>query len=173
MVRMALSDSFVRLLARLDPRLEDALHPHLPLVRDAIGSGVRFGDEVALNPQPLPPREILRLSTVQTARSAAEAAIAARLAGRDPGEVLDQVAEDWCGTPHGRIPWPRHWPHPWPPGDPSPFTEEIDSVAQSTQAHAALVFGTYAAGTADEELAARFRRLADRLEEAATTERQT
>jgi hypothetical protein len=46
-------------------------------------------------------------------------------------------------------------------------------VAQSVQAHAALVFGAYAAGIADEELSSVFRRLADRREEAAGTERQT
>jgi hypothetical protein len=170
---MAQSYSTLRLLARLDARLWEPLHPHLPLLRDAVASGTRLGDEVTLNPQPLPPRELLRVSTVQTARSVAEAAIAARFAGRDPADVLEPVSEDWCGTPHGRIPWPRHWPHPWPPGEPYPITDEVDRVAQSVQAHAALVFGAYAAGIADEELSSVFRRLADRLEEAAGTERQT
>ncbi|HEX6987369.1 MAG TPA: hypothetical protein VF170_18470, partial [Planctomycetaceae bacterium] len=84
---MVQSFATLRLLARLDPRLWEVVHPHLPLVRDAVRLGGRRGEEVFLNPQPLPPREIVRLATVHTARAVAEAAIAARFAGRDPGEV--------------------------------------------------------------------------------------
>src|SRR3954447_20121023 len=106
MARMAQSYASLQLLARLDPRLWEPLHPHLPVLGLAAGVRGRF-DQVELNPQPLPPREVVRLATVEAARAVADAAIAARLAGRDAREVLDQVAEDWCGTPTGRIPWPR------------------------------------------------------------------
>jgi hypothetical protein len=169
---MAKSFSTLRLLARLDPRLWELAHPDLPLFRDAAGVVTDRGERVGLNPQPLPPREVVRLATVRTARAVADAAIAARFAGRDPGEVLEQVSEDWCATPPGRIPWPRLWPHPWPPGEPYPIAAEIDGVAQGMQAQAALVFQSYADGIADEELSAVFTRLGDRLEEAASTDRQ-
>jgi hypothetical protein len=103
----------------------------------------------------------------------AEATIASQFAGRDPGEILQEVGDDWCLTPPGKIPWPRHWPHPWPPGEPYPIIEEIDQVAQSVQVQAALIFQSYAVGIADERLSAGFAKLADRLEEAALADRQT
>lgn len=169
---MAQSYAFLRLLARLDARLWEVVHPHLPVLHDAANVRGRF-DQVELNPQPLPPREVVRLATLEVARAAADAAIAAQLAGRDAREVLDQVAEDWCGTPTGAIPWPRHWPHPWPPGEPYPIVDEIDQVAQASQAYAALVFGAYADGIADEGLSASFAGVAERLEAAASTGRGT
>ena len=151
----------------------EIIHPHVPVLAESpAGRGSRF-DEVTLNPQPLPPREVVRLATIAAARAVADAAIAAQFAGRDAREVLDLVAEDWCGTGPVLIPWPRHWPHPWPPGDPYPIVEEIDSVAQASQAHAALVFGAYADGVADEGLAASFAGMAERLERAAGTQRGT
>lgn len=170
---MAQSVALLRLLARLDPRLEEVVHPHLPLVRELLAVRGTRVDQVELNPQPLPPRELVRVAAVEAARAAAEAAIAARLAGRDPGEVLAQVTDDWCGTAPGSIPWPRLWPHPWPPGDPYPIREEIDRVAQASQAYAAVVFGAYAEGIADEGLAAAFAGMAERLERAAITARGT
>jgi hypothetical protein len=173
MVLMPRSFDLLRLIARLDPTLEDAIHPNVPLLRTAIRSGARFGDEVALNPQPLPPRELLRMETVAVARAVAEAAIAAQFAGRDAREVLQEVGEDWCLTRPGTIAWPRHWPHPWPPGEPYPINDEVDLVAQAAQAQAAVVFQSYAAGIADEQLSAGFAELAERLEQAAFADRQT
>lgn len=169
---MAQSYAFLRLIARLDARLWEVLHPHLPMRGETPGARGRF-DQVELNPQPLPPREVVRVATVEAARAVAEAAIAAQFAGRDAREVLDRVAEDWCGTPTGQIPWPRHWPHPWPPGDPYPIAGEIDAVAQASQAYAALVFAAYAEGIADEGLSASFSGMAERLEAAASTPRGT
>ena len=168
---MARSTSVLRLLARLDPRLWELVHPNVPALHDAVYAAFRRGDEVSLNPQPLPPRELLRLETVAAARAVATAVIAAQFAGRDPRELLREVGDDWCGTGVGVIPWPRHWPHPWPPGDPYPITGEIDRMAQAVQAQASAVFGSYAASIADERLAESFGELADRLEEAALTER--
>jgi hypothetical protein len=170
---MAQSFALLRLLARLDPRLEEIVHPHLPLVRETLAARAGRFDQVELNPQPLPPHELVRVAALEAARAVAEAAIAAQFAGRDAREVLDEVADDWCGTSPGSIPWPRHWPHPWPPGDPYPISEEIDRVAQASQAYAALVFGAYAEGIADEGLAATFAGMAERLEGAAATARGT
>jgi hypothetical protein len=165
---MARSMSVLRALAHLDPRLRDLVNPNVPLLQ---GSG-RFGDEVFLNPQPLPPRERLLLETVAAARAVADAVIAAQFAGRDAREILQEVGDDWCPTRPGTIPWPRHRPHPWPPGEPYPIAEEIDQVAQGAQAAAGLVFESYAAGIQDERLATSFAELADRLEDAALTDRE-
>jgi hypothetical protein len=170
---MARSTSVLRLLAQLDPRLWELVHPNVPVLHEAASGGWRRGDEVSLNPQPLPPRELTRLETVAAARAVAGAVIAAQFAGRDARELLREVGDDWCGTGPGVIPWPRHWPHPWPPGDPYPIAGEIDRMAQAVQAQASAVFGSYAAGIADEQLAASFGELADRLEEAALTDRGT
>lgn len=163
--------SLLRILARFDPRLWEVVHPHLPVLRAWTPTGVGVADEVALNPQPLPPKELLRLETVHAARAVAEATIAARLAGRDSHEVLQEVGDDWCPTRPRTIPWPRYWPHPWPPSDPYPIADEIDRLAQAVQAQAASVFRSYAAGVADEQLAESFDQLAERLEESALTER--
>ncbi|MCW2702602.1 MAG: hypothetical protein JWQ37_597 [Blastococcus sp.] len=170
---MARSTSVLRLLASLDPRLWELVHPNVPVLDDAVRAGYRRGDDVALNPQPLPPHELLRLETLAAARAVAAAVIAAQFAGRDAREVLQEVGDDWCPTRPGVIPWPRHWPHPWPPGEPYPIVEDVDRMAQGVQAQAAVVFGSYAAGIADERLSAAFGELADRLEEAALTTRQT
>ncbi len=154
----------LRLLARLNPQLEDALHPHLPLVAVAAGRA----DLVTLNPQPLPPLELLRVAVAQTARSVADTAIAVQAGGRQVGPFLAQIADEWCGTTPGTIPWPRRWPRPGPP-DPGPLGPEIDRLAPAVQVQAALVFRLYAeAAAGDEELAGAFGALADRLEQAAT-----
>jgi hypothetical protein len=169
---MARSTTVLRLLSQLDPRLWELVHPNVPPLHDAVYAGRRRGDEVSLNPQPLPPHELTRLETVAAARAVAGAVIAAQFAGRDARELLREVGDDWCGTGPGVIPWPRHWPHPWPPGEPYPITGEIDLIAQAVQAQASAVFGAYAAAIADERLAESFGELADRLEEAALTQRQ-
>jgi hypothetical protein len=169
---MAGSRSVLRVLAQLDPRLWELVHPNVPVLQPGARVSRRFGDEVFLNPQPLPPRERSLMEAVVTARSVAEATIAAQFAGRDAGEILKEVADDWCGTQPTVIPWPRHWPHPWPPGEPYPITEEIDQVARGVQAAAAVVFESYATAIQDEGLSVSFAEVAGRLEEAALTLRQ-
>ena len=169
---MARSMRVLAVLARLDPRLWELVHPNVPVLQTGLRGNRRPGEEVFLNPQPLPPRERLLLETVSAARAVAEAVIAAQFAGRDAREILQEVGDDWCPTRPGVIPWPRHWPHPWPPGEPYPIAEEIDQVAQGAQAAAGLVFESYAAGIQDERLAPSFAELADRLEDAALTDRE-
>jgi len=82
------------------------------VLHEAVRSVHRRGGEVFLNPQPLPPRELLRLETLAAARAVAGAVIAAQFAGRGAREVLQEVGDDWCPTRPGVIPWPKHWPHP-------------------------------------------------------------
>jgi len=163
MANAVMTVQFIRLLARSRPILYELIDPHGPLQVLAGGGGAsNRSEEVSLNPQPLPPREVLRLAVLHTARGVAEATIAAQMAGRDAGEVLHEVGDDWCPTPPTpKIPWPRHWPFPWPPGEPYPIDPEL--AIPAIQAEAGLVFAAYAAGIADERLSTAFSDLADRL----------
>ncbi|MEW2139688.1 hypothetical protein AB0892_24425 [Streptomyces sp. NPDC005409] len=158
----------VRLVARIKPELWDGIEPHGPLFA-AAAAQVRSLDrrsDVALNPQPLPPRDLLRLAVLQTVKGVAESAIGAHQRGGDAGEILREVGDDWCPTrPHPKIPWPRNWPAPWPPGEPFPIDPQYATPA--VQAAAGLAFQGYADGIAAEKLSAVFAELADRLFDAA------
>ncbi|WP_371500789.1 hypothetical protein OG871_29030 [Kitasatospora sp. NBC_00374] len=146
-----------RLLTRLHPELWELFHPHVP----SVGVAERY-DLSAIDAHALPP--VVRISrTVRwTAGSVAQATIAADLAGRDAGDILREIADDWCGTGSGhRIPWPRRWPVPWPPGEPYPIDPK--ALTASVQAEAGLVFQSYADSIADERLSGAFAELADRL----------
>ncbi|WP_327683018.1 hypothetical protein [Kitasatospora sp. NBC_00458] len=155
-------------MGRLHPEAIDGIVPHLPVLgptrhvhlADAGGGGR------PLNPQPIPPGAAeLRLAVAATVNAVANAAITARLSDGDVGRILTEVGDDWCGTPHGRIPWPKHWPFPWPPGEPYPI--DWTYATPAVQAQAALTFQAYAGGIADEELGAAFGGLAERLADAA------
>ncbi|MCX4958463.1 hypothetical protein [Streptomyces virginiae] len=157
----------VRLAARVRPEMWDAINPHGPVFAAGV-AGVRSLDrssEVALNPQPLPPREQLRMAVLQTVKGVAETAIGAHQGGRDAREILQAVGDDMCPTPpHPKIPWPKNWPGPWPPGEPFPI-DLVDPqyATPAVQAVAGLAFQGYADGIADEKLSAVFGELADRL----------
>jgi hypothetical protein len=98
-------------------------------------------DEVALNPQPLPPVALLRQAVRGTANSVANAAISARLAGGNPREILREAADEWCGTPWR---WPRHWPGPIVPPHPVDPQQLASTVAGPRGGRAAyLVKVTY------------------------------
>jgi hypothetical protein len=157
--------SVLRILALSHPWLWELLHPHVPMTgRQQMGGLVRLLDEVALNPQPLPPRSVSGVIQL-SARAIADAAIAVHLAGGDVSSLLKEVGDDWCGTAPRGIPWPRHWPHPWPPGEPYPIDPEL--LLPAVQAEAGLVFQSYASDVNDERLAGAFGVLADRLIETA------
>ncbi|WP_380281302.1 hypothetical protein [Kitasatospora purpeofusca] len=164
------SVSLVSLVGRLNPAALDGLIPH----GFALGAvaGVRLaaradgGEAAGLNPQPIPPGAAeLRLAVAGTVSSVANAAITARVSGGDARQILAEVGDDWCGTPHGRIPWPRHWPLPWPPAGPHPV--DPGYAAPAVQAQAALAFQGYANGIGDEQLRTAFGELAERLADAA------
>lgn len=92
-------------ISRINPAVWDAIFPHGPLYRDRYGA-------VALNPQPLPPKEIgerLQLEAGLMARALVGLAVEADVRGDDPVRMVRELIDDWCGTP-----WPRKWPFPWP-----------------------------------------------------------
>lgn len=166
-MRRSQTTQLLRVLARLHPGLWDIINSHGPVIGVRMHDHVtdRF-DEVALNPQPLPPKVQLRLAVQRTARAIADATIAAQVTGRAPDEILQEVGDDWCPTPPDRkIPWPRRWPEPWPPGEPYPIDPEL--VGPAVQAEAAIVFQSYGSSIADEGLSTAFTQLADRLFDAA------
>jgi len=106
-LRALMSGDRLALIVALNPKAADII-PHGPLAVRVAG---RFrGDEVALNPQPLPPKEI----TVgwQVMQHVAGGAIVRD--GGFSGSFLSEI-EDWCGTG-----WPRRWPKGDPVTGPSP-----------------------------------------------------
>ena len=152
-MRASSSAQLLTVLARLHPTLWELLHPHVPVLvfeRSAASRPNGHGAEVELNPQPIPPGVQLRLAVQRTATAIADAALAAPVAGDDAGELQQEAGADIWQTPHGKIPWPRRWPHPWP-GEPYPIEPALATPA--VQAQAALVFQSYAAGIAEERLA--------------------
>ncbi|MBK8447121.1 MAG: hypothetical protein IPL41_10705 [Micropruina sp.] len=107
-LRALMSADRLALIIALNPKAADVI-PRGPLaVR--IAASFRGGDEVALNPQPLPPKEIdLGWQAMQRVAGAAIARD-----GGFGGSFLSEI-EEWCGTG-----WPRRWPKGWPVGGPQP-----------------------------------------------------
>ncbi len=167
MARASESLLLLRLLARCHPQIWDAINPHGPLFASSVRDvALDRGDEVSLNPQPLPPVARLGIAARRTAHAVAQATIAASWAGRDARELLQSIADDWCPTPpRPEIPWPKDWPVPWPPGEPYPI--EPGFATPAVQAEVAMIFQSYASGIANEELGGAFSELADRLVDAA------
>jgi len=101
-----------------------------PEIWDAIGGGHSFGEEVALNPQPLPPRFTFLVSLAQTVISRAEllqdVADATVREGEQQGIIIvggytSRFVDDWCGN--GFRP---KWPFPGPP--PPWWVTELDGI---------------------------------------------
>lgn len=109
-----------------------------PAIWDVIGGGHSFGEEVALNPQPLPPRFAFFISLAQTVINRAELlqemADAMRREGGQQGIIIvggytRRFSEDWCGNDF-RFRWPFPWPRPnWLATEVS----GIDLVVMATQ----------------------------------------
>jgi hypothetical protein len=101
-----------------------------PEIWDAIGGGHSFGDEVALNPQPLPPRVVFLVSVAQAVTSRAELlqeiADATAREGEQRGIIIvggyiARFIDDFCGTGFRlRYPFPGPRPH-W-------FAKELDGI---------------------------------------------
>ena len=104
-----------------------ARHPEL---WDAIGGGGNFGDEVALNPQPLPPRFAFLASVAQEligrAELLQEIASGTAREGEQQGIIIvsgyiSRFVDDFCGTGFRlKYPFPGPRPH-W-------FTNELDGI---------------------------------------------
>ena len=146
----------LRILARHDARLWEAIAPHVP--KEWV---------IASSQDPIPPsahaEHVLQLEVRETVRLVAEGALAAAASGQvDVAQrMVADVDGDWCGTG-----WPGRWPKPGPKAE--AFLRESPEVAWSVvQAAGELAFGAYAAAVDDEKVAAVFGDAADRLAKAA------
>jgi hypothetical protein len=130
-----------------------------PAIWDTIGGG-RF-DAVALNPQPLPPREAF---LVEFARAAADRLAliqeTADLIGSNGdrqgiivvGGRVSELVDEFCGTG-----WPKKFP-PKPPGpDPDPRFSATELILAASR------FLTAAGGVANPQLADELNRAGERL----------
>ena len=110
---MAKATQLLSVLARINPAIWDYIIPHGPVQGHSFASRI---NEVALNPQPLPPEppeQTLQRVSAQIAQRIAFAAIALEAAGQDSGaRMVSAAIDDWCGN--GRPPIPIPWPGPWP-----------------------------------------------------------
>lgn len=113
-----------------------------PEIYDAIGGGHHRGDEVSLNPQPLPPRYALLIAIARVVVGRAEllqdVADATSREGEQRGIIivggyLSRFTDEFCGNGF-RLKWPFPGPHPhW-------FTHELDGIdllVLATQFHQA------------------------------------
>jgi hypothetical protein len=120
--------SIVQLLAvlgRINPAVWDVIIPHGPVLSHspAVRSFSKRS-EVELNPQPLPPHELL-LASAAVAHDIAFAAVSAEAAGADTvSHIVSRAIDDWCGNSPRPLPfpWPGPWPFPWPP-EPEPHPD--------------------------------------------------
>ena len=132
---MAKATQLVSILGRLNPAIFDVIFPHGP-VQAGLGFASRV-NEVALNPQPLPPEppeQKLQRASAMTAHQIAFAAIALEAAGQEGGvRMLNSFIDDWCGN--GRPPIPIPWPGPWP------FAFPLDTPAKSLDVQASRLVG--------------------------------
>jgi hypothetical protein len=93
--------SLLTIVAAIPPEAWDAIIPHGPVIRSRV-------DFVALNPQPLPPKDNFAVSAAMMATDLVRIAVEADVRG-EPTAFVKEFVDDWCGTP-----WPRKWPWPWP-----------------------------------------------------------
>ncbi|OZB87671.1 MAG: hypothetical protein B7X41_12205 [Microbacterium sp. 14-71-5] len=110
---MPLSMQAISIIGRLHPEIFDILGTPTAVV----GRYRSRFDQVALNPQPLPPGPPEALVT--GVRAAAEL-VRLAFTAHQLGVAFDADPDDWCGTPpHVPIPWPYPPitqdpdPHPW------------------------------------------------------------
>jgi hypothetical protein len=145
--------SILAILGRINPAIWDVIVPMGP----ERGRAASIGDRVALNPQPLPPRELY--AAAEVARQIAYAAAAAESAGNGEGAVnlVARAIDDFCGT----HPWPRPWPGPLGGADPEP-----DRVAEMRLV-AALSMASTASRMADGDAREALTIGADKLVQAA------
>jgi hypothetical protein len=109
-----------------------------PEIFDAIGGGHSFGEQVALNPQPLPPRAAFLIAVAQAVIRRAELfqEIASATSHDDSqqgiiivGGYTSRFSDDWCGTGF-KLRWPFPGPRPhWFPYE----LDGIDLIVVATQ----------------------------------------
>jgi len=139
------------LIGQIRQQAWDAIIPHGPRTRAANDRLAR----VALNPQPLPPREAFLVGAGEMAAEIARLAIEADVRGEGGGaRIVYETIDDWCGTP-----WPHKWPLPWPGPDPDPHPWDV-ALARVV---GAVVFASIGSRLGEGELQSAFLEGAERL----------
>lgn len=158
--------SLLAIIGRIHPEVWDLIWQG-PLAR-SYGPRVRFVsalDRVALNPQPLPPRETLLAGAAEMAHEVAGLAVASAAQGTSSAAFVSEVIDDWCGTP-----WPRKWPWPWPgprPGTEGEGPEPDPWDVRTARVVGAVIFASVASRLSSGDLRTAFAEGAERLAEAA------
>ena len=151
-VRALMSGNRLALIIALNPKAADVI-PRGPLRSAVARSGP--ADEVALNPQPLPPAELsIGVSLMHKITAAA-------IAGDDFGSSLLRDVDDWCDTG-----WPRRWPKGWPVRGPVPGPRETSQLLLGGLLAAAEIAAHYD----DPEIVSAFDKAVEMLGEAALSQ---
>lgn len=151
-IRALMAGDRLALIIALNPRAADVI-PRGPQHR--VHFGARLGDEVTLNPQPLPPAELS--IGVALMHKITAGAIASP---DDFGSAFLRDIDDWCGTG-----WPRRWPKGWPVAGPVPDPRGSSQVLLGGLLAAADISAHYE----DPEIVEAFDRAIEMLGEAATS----
>lgn len=153
-LRALMSGDRLALIIALNPKAADVI-PRGPLRSEYFS--VSIGDQVALNPQPLPPAAM-----VVGARLMHKLTAAAIAGGGFGGQFLDDL-DDWCGTG-----WPRRWPKKHPVLGPHPEPWDVSQAMLGGLLAAAEISAHYD----DPEVVGAFDKAIDMLGEAALNQRQ-
>jgi hypothetical protein len=149
-IRALMSGDRLALIIALKPQAADVI-PRGPQLVTRLAA--RLGDEAALNPQPLPPKEIgMGVALMHKITAAA-------LGGPDTfGDRFLRDVDDWCGNG-----WPRRWPKGWPVVGPPPDPRELAQL----QLGGLLAAAEISAHFEDPEIVAVFDKAIEMLGEAA------
>ncbi|MDH6196643.1 hypothetical protein M2272_003296 [Mycobacterium frederiksbergense] len=123
-------------------------------------------EEVELQPQPLPPVESYQIAAAVMAHRYVQLSIESAIQGREASRIIDEMVDEWCGTP----PWPHRWPHPtWPVPGPEPGPRPNEDLVATGRMVGALVLASVGSRLADGELGNAMLRGAERLTDKALT----
>ena len=113
--------SILTILGTFPPEAFDAIIPHGHRRSGGRVSVTNRIDYVALNPQPLPPREGFLVASAELAHEIGRLAVETDLVRGGGSDLVRELVDDWCGTG-----WPRRWPFPWPGPVPGTRTHDLD-----------------------------------------------
>lgn len=148
--------TLLTVVARIRPEIWDWVVPHGP----ALGPRV---ERVLLNPQPLPPAEVLQIGAAEMAHALVRRAVETDVTSGSSADFVREFIDDWCATP-----WPRRWPRPWPGPRPDEGTPPVQPWdVQTAKIVGAIVFASAGLRLPDGDLGAAFSEGAERLAAAA------
>ena len=148
--------SLLSIIGGIRPEAWDAIIPHGPVLRSPL-------ERVALNPQPLPPKEAFLVSAADLANEITRIAVELDVRGESPVGFVNELIEDWCGTP-----WPRKWPWPWPGPRPDQGPQPDPWDVAAARVVGAIVLANVGSRLGEGELSGALLAGAERLAEVAT-----